>query len=593
MPLHLPRFRGGLWAARVVSSTILLLLPAVVLLSTDQPFGIRVALALVCGVVGGWVAPLGERDLSTRALLGILVATSVYALGTPLLRFTDYPFSLTWSEGNHFWASSIFFGRAGGIAPGDPAIPRYVTSGFYALIGLPFLLPGIDIQWLRLWEAMLLVLPALLFSALVFSKRSMSESGIARWLFIAWGFLFILQGPVYAPVLLGAALVVWSQDRLSPRWALLSTCLASFYLGLSRWFWMVGPAIWSTTVNLMEVKRQDRRVSLSGVVRELTPVFAAGAVGGIVSIAWTIIVDKRSPFVYLTTLRHPILRYRLFPNPTSPFGILPWIAVTAAPVILLLIWFLARRMVRQDPIRLGWIVFFATSFLVIGLLASIKIGGGDNLHNLDLFLLYLVLVVGLGVRKVASDSGLQIGAWAPTGRAILLVTVLLPVLQVLRSDGAAVEFPAGVAQAHLAELRNAVANAGANGPVLFIDQRQLLSFGLVNTGPTVVEYEQIELMDRAMAEDVAGLEPFYADLQAQRFSLIISDPLPVVWRGSAFPFGEENDAWVRYVTIPILESYEPVLKMDDVGIWLLAPKMEPELAPTAGQPGSLLEAMAA
>jgi hypothetical protein len=71
-------------------------------------------------------------------------------------------------------------------------------------------------------------------------------------------------------------------------------------------------------------------------------------------------------------------------------------------------------------------------------------------------------------------------------------------------------------------------------------------------------------------------ELFRRDLENHRFSMIVSDPLYIVFQGSKVAFGEENDAWVEQVTIPILEYYEPVAKFDKVLVWLLAPIEEVE-----------------
>jgi hypothetical protein len=86
-----------------------------------------------------------------------------------------------------------------------------------------------------------------------------------------------------------------------------------------------------------------------------------------------------------------------------------------------------------------------------------------------------------------------------------------------------------------------------------------------------MEYDLIELMDHAMAGSGSVLENFYEDLHKQRFELIVSDPVSIVWKGRKYSFGEENDAWVRNVSVPLLEWYQPVHKFDDVGVWLLAP----------------------
>jgi hypothetical protein len=116
-----------------------------------------------------------------------------------------------------------------------------------------------------------------------------------------------------------------------------------------------------------------------------------------------------------------------------------------------------------------------------------------------------------------------------------------------------------------------VAEAASRGPVLFIDQRQLLTFELVPEAEQVWDYGLLDLMDQAMANAEGYLHRFQADLAAERFSLIVVDPLPIIWQDRASSYGEESDAWVRHVSIPILEHYRPIAELDDVGVWLLEP----------------------
>jgi len=88
----------------------------------------------------------------------------------------------------------------------------------------------------------------------------------------------------------------------------------------------------------------------------------------------------------------------------------------------------------------------------------------------------------------------------------------------------------------------------------------------------VAEYELKDLMNQAMRQNEAYFADFYKDLEAHRFSLIISDPLPIVYKGSETIFGEENDLWVAQVSEPVLKYYEPVQRLEKLGIWLLAPR---------------------
>jgi hypothetical protein len=275
--------------------------------------------------------------------------------------------------------------------------------------------------------------------------------------------------------------------------------------------------------------------------------------------------------MYFGDVRHPLLWYRLLPNATSRLGLLPWIALVTAPLVALLLGAWATRWLRWDRRAVNAVVLAALGLLGVGLIVSVKIGGGNNLHNLDMFLVYLVLL--------AERAAATLRARAPWGdvlrragvRAVVGALVLVPCLSATTRSLPVRTPPEATVEAYLRLLREKVMQAAEDGPVLFIDQRQMLTFGFVPGVDLVSEYELVELMDRAMAPDAAYLQRFYDDLQAHRFSLIVSDPLPIVWKGRAYSFGEENDAWVQRVTVPILTWYQPVVTLDEVEVWLLAP----------------------
>lgn len=86
-------------------------------------------------------------------------------------------------------------------------------------------------------------------------------------------------------------------------------------------------------------------------------------------------------------------------------------------------------------------------------------------------------------------------------------------------------------------------------------------------------------MDMAMAEDQGYLNNFYRDLSNKRFSMIVTDPIFIPEKGSEFVFGDENDAWVKWVAKPLLCYYAPTELFKEVGIQLLLPREEPKNCP--------------
>jgi hypothetical protein len=120
-------------------------------------------------------------------------------------------------------------------------------------------------------------------------------------------------------------------------------------------------------------------------------------------------------------------------------------------------------------------------------------------------------------------------------------------------------------------IRSYVQEAKMRGDVLFMDQRQLLTFGYIQNVALVWEYEKKLMMDQALNGNMDYFIPFYNDLAAKRFSLIISDPLRTPIKDSGYQFGEENNAWVKWVALPVLCYYEPVKTIKYVRVQLLIP----------------------
>jgi hypothetical protein len=114
--------------------------------------------------------------------------------------------------------------------------------------------------------------------------------------------------------------------------------------------------------------------------------------------------------------------------------------------------------------------------------------------------------------------------------------------------------------------------AKARGEVLFMDQRQLLTFGYVPNVPLISEYEKKRLMNEALSGDAAFFASFYEDLRSARFELIVTEPLFTPIKDEDYVFGEENNAWVTWVSKPVLCYYEAIEWLVEVRVQLLIPR---------------------
>ncbi len=83
------------------------------------------------------------------------------------------------------------------------------------------------------------------------------------------------------------------------------------------------------------------------------------------------------------------LLYRLFPNEAYGSGILNVTLVAIFPLLVIVCWYLFKRRRAWDWLRLLALLLILLALMVVGLIVSMKIGGGDNLHNMDAFLVFL------------------------------------------------------------------------------------------------------------------------------------------------------------------------------------------------------------
>jgi len=132
-----------------------------------------------------------------------------------------------------------------------------------------------------------------------------------------------------------------------------------------------------------------------------------------------------------------------------------------------------------------------------------------------------------------------------------------------------------LAEQYIEDIQHTVDVASLQGEVLFIDQRQLLTFGYIKNVNLVPDYEKKYMMDQAMAGNAPYFVQFYRDLASHRFSLIISDPLFLVEQGGDYSFGEENDAYVKWVSRPLLCYYEIKDTLTEVRVQYLVPRQGP------------------
>jgi hypothetical protein len=133
-------------------------------------------------------------------------------------------------------------------------------------------------------------------------------------------------------------------------------------------------------------------------------------------------------------------------------------------------------------------------------------------------------------------------------------------------------------------LREIVQSYSKTGEVLFIYDRQLLTFGMIPNVRIVPEDEVVSLMEMAISGNRPYLNKFYTDLANHRFAAIVATKQNLgVGTGD---FIEESNAWNNLVAQPLLCQYKPGLSLTFSNIQVFIPRGKPclDFPPPLGQP---------
>ena len=445
------------------------------------------------------------------------------------------------------------------------------------LQAFPFLLRLTNILYHRLWLVFLWVgLTA--WMAWLFARRLLSKLGIKRfWLFLFF-FLFFFQGAVYFHLIPVVILVLIGYSSKNPLSNWIFLILASIWAGLSRINWMPVPGLLMSVLYLL-----DHPVRKTRLLRYFsTPMLYTliGTAAAFLSKQAYVTLSGENPAYFDSALSSTLLWNRLIPNPTFKPGILLGIFLLCLPLLIIL--FKNRREgLAQQLHRFRWVALGTTLlvFLLGGMVVSTKIGGGGDLHNLDAFIVLFGLSAGsLLAGSFTPENAAQKAKHANMPAFWLLATVLIPVFFAFQSSPHW-DFQAGKrAQQNLAELNQALNQIkDGEGSVLFISNRQLQTFHAVPDFQLIPEYEKDFIMEMAMSKNQGYLQKFREDLASGRISAVLVDTLNTEHQDSSHSFGEENNAWVDEVLLPLLEYYEPAFSVDDGNINLLVAKSQSEL----------------
>jgi hypothetical protein len=514
-----------------------------------------------------------KKDLTWPAALwiGTLIMALFFLFVKQFLKVTDYPFALTWSEASRFYGASLLLSKQ---MYGTKIPLGIMHATWHFLLAVPFLFGNLPIWLHRLWWALLQLVLGVGVSWTLANRLHSGDR--SRILIVAgWVFIFLFPLPLLANLLFCTLLIMWGvKPKETWRTSIIVT-LASIWAGMSRINWFPVPGIFAAILFLLEVPYHESRNALRYLWKPIVWILGGTLIAFASNVVYMQVSGNGTSVSFSSSLTSTLLWYRLLPNPTYPAGVLPDLLLLTAPVIASIILGLRQWRKALHPLRLAGIVSALAVLLVGGLVVSVKIGGGGDLHNLDAYLILLILVGGYLFFGSYAPEALETKPGVIRNPILLSLLLIAPIWLILRANVSLFIWDKAQTDRTLAFLRQNVEDISRQGgQVLFISERQLLTFKMVDV-PLVPDYEQDFLMEMVMSHNRAYLDQFQADLRAQRFAAIVTNAQSIHYYGRTRVFGEENDVWVQEVSIPLLCSYEPLEGFSGLSEVVYVPRSQP------------------
>ena len=516
-------------------------------------------------------------------------ASALITLGVTyeiLVRFnlvTPYPLSMGWSEGSRYYYASLYFSK---WIYGESFPLSTLHPTRYLLQSIPFLIPDLGLAAHRFWQFCLWI-GLTGAAAITIAKRAFPiQEKYARWLAAGWLFLFLLRVGVYYHLEVMVILPLLFVSAKHPWRSLIAVIVASIWAGISRVNWFPMPAMIAIAIYLLETPFSQAVDSntkpFKGILNYLSqPVLwtVAGLLSALLAQVAYIYLSGNSgnTDAFTSSFTSDLLWYRLWPNQNHALGIVPAILIVSGPLILTFI-IAARQWKSLHPVRWLGLISMIIALFAGSLIVSTKIGGGGDLHNMDTYAVLIGIVaayfIGGKVQVESDTSGMQIRSWPiPTTAVVIPLLFLIPLLRPYP------KYNEGINQQVYEQLIQAVNNAGINGPILFINERQLVALGDVNVS-LVYDFEVVTLMEMAMSGNQTYLDRFYNDLSTHRFAGIVATKQNTGIK-EVGAFFEENNVWNSRVSPYILCYYSPILTLEPEGnkIEFYVPAAESENCP--------------
>jgi hypothetical protein len=478
---------------------------------------------------------------------------------------SDYPFSMGWSEGSRYYYGSLFLSRTvyGHWIPLPTLDPsRYILQAF------PFLFPTLGILYSRLWQSLLWVgLTGLTGWAL--ARRLHLRNHWLTFLAAGWVYLFLFQAPVYFHLVIIAAFTLGGVDTRRFWRSALVVAVASVWAGISRVNWYPVPALLAACLYFLENPQQKQ-----ALWDYLKRPFGWLLIGLPVAFIYQLIYVAVSGYpaqMFSSSFTSKLIWSRLLPNATFPEGILTLSLVLFAPYLAWLARAWQSKIILVSRLRQVSFAVILLVFFAGGVLVSLKVGGGNNLHNLDAFLVFMAVILVYSIfGRVSFEPEIANQSPKPVWW-LLAILVSIPVLMTVKSGGLSGYPGTQVNQMNLNKIQVLIDQAGPDANILFMNDRQLVSFHSVKVTKLEPEYEKVTLIEMVMSNNRPYMDRFYQDLHNHRFALIITIPMNSKLQDPSFAFAEENNEWVSQVEIPVKTDYHRIASFPENSLEVYAP----------------------
>ena len=515
-----------------------------------------------------------EFDWSIALIVFMLCQSVLLLLLINIPSVTAYPFSMGWSETSRYYYPSLFLSRK--IYGEQFALP-ILHPTLHALLAPPYLFDA-PLWAHRFWQTFLRLALAGLIAPALMSRLSIQDRGVKIFTGM-WMILFLLMGPIYLHLAIPVLILLWGFSPHSPTRAWVAVLLASLWAGTSRVNWYVVPGMIAAVLYLLEVPFNGK--NFWRYIFKPASWFFVGTLTAFASMQIYIAFSGiPNPEDFFTSLSSPLLWYRLLPNESYAFGILPAAIFVSLPMWIVLYAQFRSRRADWHPVRIFFIVAALLALFLGGLIVSLKIGGGADLHNLDAYFTMLLIVFSyLVFARYTPEKGIvetrtaetRTAEFIPLRWGNVMSVISIPILFLTQSNIAFKTYAPSRTDAVLQSLQARVDEVNANGgEILFITQRHLISMGMLHDVTLVPEYEREELMEMAMSNNEEFLAHFKQEMESQRFDLIVVDPLTFKILARRRAFSEENNAWVRGIMRPILCNYrlEESYPEDEIALYV-------------------------